>query len=261
MTEGLLNSPFHDKSNGDRRRDLDEFRSQLADAVFVEVGKVDGKALQAAHLPLVKRSALGLEQVVRLRLMGMVAQHPSGVEPAETLSVSFEGTSREAGPVRFERQGSALVAQVLVPEVHSPQRCGFTVRADNGAVVCRGQLDLRPQRKWSVSLVHHTHLDVGYTDRQDMVTANHLQYLDSVLDLVERTSGWDDDARFRWNVEVNWPLERWFASRGARDRRRMIDAANAGHVGISAMSLNMHTEACAIEELYEMVRYDVELRA
>ena len=87
------------------------------------------------------------------------------------------------------------------------------------------------------------------------------QYLDSVLDLVERTSGWDDDARFRWNVEVNWPLERWFASRGARDRRRMIDAANAGHVGISAMSLNMHTEACAIEELYEMVRYAVELRA
>ena len=211
MTEGLLNSPFHDKSNGDRRRDLDEFRSQLADAVFVEVGKVAGKALQAANLPLFKRSALGLEQVVRLRLMGMVAQHPSGVEPAETLSVSFEGTSREAGPVRFERQGSALVAQVLVPEVHSPQRCGFTVRADNGAVVCRGQLDLRPQRKWSVSLVHHTHLDVGYTDRQDMVTANHLQYLDSVLDLVERTSGWDDDARFRWNVEVNWPLERWFA--------------------------------------------------
>ena len=261
MTEGLLNSPFHDKSNGDRRRDLDEFRSQLADAVFVEVGKVAGKALQAANLPLFKRSALGLEQVVRLRLMGMVAQHPSGVEPAETLSVSFEGTSREAGPVRFERQGSALVAQVLVPEVHSQQRCGFTVRADNGAVVCRGQLDLRPQRKWSVSLVHHTHLDVGYTDRQDMVTANHLQYLDSVLDLVERTSGWDDDARFRWNVEVNWPLERWFASRGARDRRRMIDAANAGHVGISAMSLNMHTEACAIEELYEMVRYAVELRA
>ena len=71
---------------------------------------------------------------------------------------------------------------------------------------------------------------------------------------------WDDDARFRWNIEVNWPLERWFASRGERDRRRMIDAVNAGHVSVGAMSLNMHTEACAIEELYEMVRFAVELQ-
>ncbi len=125
---------------------------------------------------------------------------------------------------------------------------------------CRRATYVRPQRKWSVSLVHHTHLDVGYTDRQEVVTANHLQYLDSVLDLVDHTSSWDDDARFRWNIEVSWPLERWFASRGDRDRRRMIDAVNAGHVSVGAMSLNMHTEACAIEELYEMVRFAVELR-
>ena len=121
---------------------------------------------------------------------------------------------------------------------------------------------MRPQRKWSVSLVHHTHLDVGYTDRQDSGDGHyHLQYLDSVLDLVERTSGWDDDARFRWNVEGQLATEAVSSLSGrprqaAHDRRR-----NAGHVGISAMSLNMHTEACAIEELYEMVRYAVELRA
>ena len=111
-----------------------------------------------------------------------------------------------------------------------------------------------------MSLVHHTHLDVGYTDRQEVVISNHLQYLDSVLDLVDHTSSWDDDARFRWNIEVNWPLERWFASRSERDRGRMIDAINAGHVSVGAMSLNMHTEACAIEELYEMVRFAVELQ-
>jgi hypothetical protein len=101
---------------------------------------------------------------------------------------------------------------------------------------------------------------VGYTDRQEVVTSNHLQYLDSVLDLVEHTSSWDDDARFRWNIEVSWPLERWFASRSERDRRRMIDAVKAGHISVGAMSLNMHTEACAIEELYEMVRFAVELQ-
>ncbi len=261
MTEGLLNSPFHDKSNGDRRRDLDEFRSQLAGSVFVEVGRVGGKALQAADLPLFKHSAQGLEQVVRLRLLGVAATGAPGAVPEAGLSVSFDGAAGRGGAVAFEHRGTALAAEVLVPEVHAAERCGFTVRFANGDVACRGELTVRPQRKWSVSLVHHTHLDVGYTDRQEVVTANHLQYLDSVLELVDRTSSWDDDARFRWNVEVNWPLERWFASRGTRDRRRMVDAVNAGHVSIGAMSLNMHTEACAIEELYEMVRYAVRLRA
>ncbi len=207
MTEGLLNSPFHDKSNGDRRRDLDEFRSQLAGSVFVEVGRVAGKALQAANLPLFKRSAQGLEQVVRLRLLGVAAPGATGAGAEAGLSVSFDGAAEPAGAVEFEHHGSVLAAEVLVPEVHAAQRCGFTVRSVNGDVACRGELTLRPQRKWSVSLVHHTHLDVGYTDRQEVVTANHLQYLDSVLDLVDRTSSWDDDARFRWNVEVNWPLE------------------------------------------------------
>ena len=52
------------------------------------------------------------------------------------------------------------------------------------------------------------------TPTPGLVTANHLQYLDSVLDLVERTEDWGDDARFRWNVEVNWPLELWLGEPG-----------------------------------------------
>ena len=38
MTQGLLKSTFHDPTDGDRRRDLDQFRGQLEDAVFQEVG-------------------------------------------------------------------------------------------------------------------------------------------------------------------------------------------------------------------------------
>lgn len=252
MTEGLLNSAFHDKSEGDRRRDLDEFRAQLAGSVFSDVGKFAGMTLQAVNLPLFRRSGTGLDQVVRFRLVGKTEAGP--------LSVRLSGGDGSAVPVNFGPEGADLVADTPTPEVHQPEQRRFEVLSA-GEIVGQGELVVRPQRKWSVSLIHHTHLDVGYTDRQAVVTANHLEYLDSVLDLVDQTSGWDDDARFRWNVEVNWPLERWFASRSARDRRRMVDAVHGRHVGVSAMSLNMHTEACAIEELYEMVRYGVQLRS
>lgn len=251
MTQGLLNSTFHDKASGERRRDLEEFRGQLADSVFHEVGKVGGRLLQAVNLPLFKKAGNGLEQVVGFRLLG----------PAPTGRLWLErGDDAEGRRWEFRVEGTVAGVRALVAEVSSPERQEFRVVAENGDVAWRGEVVVRPQRKWSVSLVHHTHLDVGYTDRQEVVTKNHLQYLDSVLDLVDRTSAWDDDVRFRWNIEVNWPLERWFACRSQRDQRRMLDAVRAGQVSVSAMSLNMHTEACAIEELYEMVRFGVELR-
>ena len=254
MTEGLLKSAFDDRStgDGDRRRDLEEFRSQLAAAVFQEVGKVAGVPVQAANLPLFKGGRAGLEQVVRFRLLG------SG-EMARRLFLWLDA-STELGPFEFQLASPVPFADAAVPEVSSPQTIGFRILARNGDLFSQGSVVVKPQRKWSVSLIHHTHLDVGYTDRQEVVADNHLQYLDSVLDLVEHTSSWDDDVRFRWNVEVSWPLERWFARRSERDRKRMIEAVNTRQVGIGAMSLNMHTEACSIEELYEMVRFAVLLK-
>ncbi len=254
MTEGLLKSTFHDPTAGDRRRDLDQFRAQLEDAVFQEVGTIAGRSLQAVSLPLFKRAQGGLAQVVRFRLAGAGA---TDLGP----QVSLDGDDGAAsGPFSFEVKETGLVADAEVPEVSAPTRRHFKVLAANGDIIGEGDVIVRPQRKWSVSLVHHTHLDVGYTDRQEVVITNHLQYLDSVLDLVDHTSSWDDDVRFRWNIEVNWPLERWFECRSERDRGRMIDAIKAGSVSVGAMSLNMHTEACAIEELYEMVRFTVELQ-
>jgi hypothetical protein len=250
MTQGLLNSTFHDKANGERSRDLEEFRGQLADSVFHEVGKIAGCSLQTANLPMFKRAPAGLEQVIGFRLFA----------PGPGRLWLEQGDNAGGGRWEFRAEGTNLEARATVAEVGSPGRQVFKVVAENGDVAWRGEVVVRPQRKWSVSLVHHTHLDVGYTDRQEVVIKNHLQYLDSVLDLVDLTSDWEDDARFRWNVEVNWPLERWFACRSQRDRRRMLDAVKAGQVSVGAMSLNMHTEACAIEELYEMVRFAVELR-
>ncbi len=251
MTQGLLNSTFHDKASGERRRDLEEFRGQLADAVFQEVGKIAGRSLQSANLPLFKRAPTGLEQVVGFRLLGLGPTGPLWLE---------RGDDAEGGRWEFGVKGATAEARASVAEVSSPKRQVFRAVAENGDLAWRGEVVVRPQRKWSVSLVHHTHLDVGYTDRQEVVIKNHLQYLDSVLDLVDQTSAWDDDVRFRWNVEVNWPLERWFACRSQRDKGRMLDAVRAGQVSVGAMSLNMHTEACAIEELYEMVRFAVDLR-
>lgn len=242
MTQELLNRSLEDTSR---------IRKGLADQAFTRVAELGGAALEFACLPLFRRGASGLEQIVQFRCGEVAAGLRLRLEDEQ------HGTASSG---HFAEQGGQAVAELAVPEVAEDRRLRVVVAEPNGGEVARGQIVVSAQRKWSVSLVHHSHLDVGYTDPQRVVLRNHLQYLDSVLDLVKATSDWPDDARFRWNVEVNWPLEQWFAARGERARRAMVDAIRAGNVGVGALSLNMHSEACSIEELYEMVRFAVELR-
>ena len=117
-----------------------------------------------------------------------------------------------------------------------------------------------PQRKWSAFLVHHSHLDIGYTDTQSSVLQHHLQYLDSVLDLASATDDWPEDAKFRWNVEANWPLLHWIKSRPESDRTRFFDRVREGRIEVCALPFSMHTEAYSIDELARQLRFADELR-
>lgn len=239
MTEQLLDRALFGNDQA--------FRKGLRDAAFERVGEFRGGTLEASCLPLFTQSQRGLEQIVRFHCDAIGYQ------------VRIEINGSIVGPSAFTDGEDGPMADLIVPAVTTPTDATFVV-ADGANELVRGQFVVRPQRKWTISLIHCNHLDIGYTDRQPVVMKNHVQYLDSVLELIERTSGWPEDSRFRWNVEVTWPLERWFAVRGERDRKRMLEAIEAGDVGVCAMSLNVHSEACSIEELYEMVRFAITLR-
>ena len=80
---------------------------------------------------------------------------------------------------------------LFIPEVYEPSTYGLRVEATSREPFEAG-VEIHPQRKWSVFLVHHSHLDIGYTDIQSSVLQHHLQYLDSVLDLASATDDWPE---------------------------------------------------------------------
>ena len=98
-------------------------------------------------------------------------------------------------------------------------------------------------------LVHHSHLDIGYTDLQPAVLRHHRAYLDSVLDLAAATDGWPDDARFRWNVESNLPLRRWLEERPPARVAELVERVREGRIEVCALPFTSNVEACAVEEL------------
>jgi len=94
---------------------------------------------------------------------------------------------------------------IYLPDVKVPVAIKLTLKA--GAATVEKNFILKPQRKWTVYLFHHSHTDIGYTELQSRVGANHLDYLDSVIDYCRATEDYPDDAKFRWNIEVSWALQ------------------------------------------------------
>jgi hypothetical protein len=213
---------------------------------------VHGFSVRVMDLPLFRRTNEGnLSQVLRLVVL---AEATAG---DVTFTVSNGDAVLDTASARIDEGRTIL--DLLVPEVHEPSTFSLRVEAGEGESFEAG-VEVRPQRKWSVFLVHHSHLDIGYTDTQSSVLQHHLQYLDSVLDLASATDDWPEDAKFRWNVETTWPLLHWLESRPETDRSRFFDRVREGRIEICALPFSMHTEAYSIDELARQLRSADELR-
>jgi hypothetical protein len=198
-----------------------------------------GVAVHAQPLPLFKKTADGLVQGVRVVVTGDVTQ---------PLTVTLGGETAQV------RAGEST--DFWVPEVSEPTAYPLSV-TDLGETA----VTVTPQRKWTVYVVHHSHLDIGYTDRQGVVLRNHLEYLDSALELAAQTDDWPDDARFRWSVESALPVRRWLGARAQSAVDRFVQLAKQGRIEVTAMPFQLHTEACSTEELHRLLRFTDALRS
>jgi Glycosyl hydrolases family 38 N-terminal domain len=197
-----------------------------------------GAAVHAQPLPLFRREPDDrLSQAIRVAVTGATGP----------LAVRLEGSTTLVA--------DGVPADLWVPEVPAPRPFTLEVADLGGA-----QVMVSPQRKWTVHVVHHSHLDIGYTDRQAVVLRNHLEYLDSALELAGTTDDWPEDARFRWTVESALPVRRWLTARAAPVVARFAELARAGRIEVTALPFQLHTEACSVEELHRLLRFTDDLR-
>jgi hypothetical protein len=216
----------------------EDMRATLRATYTVPVLTGRGIAVHAQPLPLF-RTGTGerLEQAVRVAVTGTTGP----------LVVRIDGSTALVS--------DGVPADLWVPEVSAPRPFTLEV-ADLGTA----QVTVEPQRKWTVYVVHHSHLDIGYTDRQGVVLRNHLEYLDSALELAGATDDWPEDARFRWTVESALPVRRWLGARAAPSVARFVELAQAGRIEVTALPYQLHTEACSTEELHRLLRFTDRLR-
>lgn len=116
-----------------------------------------------------------------------------------------------------------------------------------------------PGRNWEIYLIHHTHVDIGYTAPQEEVMKKQWKNLEDAMDLVDRTGDMPDDAKFRWNPEATWALESWIEKADREEQERFIRQVKDGSIGLDGLFGNMLTGLCRPAELMQALSYKHEL--
>lgn len=94
-----------------------------------------------------------------------------------------------------------------------------------------------------ILVVHHSHMDVGYTHSQPVFWELQSEYIYQVLDWLEDASELPNDSRPKWTCEASEPLRRWLSKASETDVSRFVKLHRQGSIGVSA--LRWHTTPLA----------------
>lgn len=94
-------------------------------------------------------------------------------------------------------------------------------------------LSVSGDKKRTLYLIHHSHTDIGYTDRQEKIERYHVDFIKQAIVLAEAGS------EFHWTCETFWAVERFLEEASAEWVSRFEIAVRRGSIELSGSYLNM----------------------
>ena len=154
-------------------------------------------------------------------------------------------------PMQVTLEPGQQTLEALAPAVSTDTPVTVSLEAENLPKAPREGV-LRPVRHWVVYLMHHTHLDIGYTHLQSDVEAIQWRHIERALQLARETADYPAGARFKWLPEGLWAVDSYLKQATPEQRQTFFDAVKAGHIGLDALYGNELTALCRPEELIEL---------
>jgi len=140
-------------------------------------------------------------------------------------------------------------AKVTLPSgVGVEKEVQIFITLNSGSKTLRKSFILEKQRQWTVYIYPHSHVDIGYTNTQANVEIIHKRNLVNGIKLAKETAGYPEGARYVWNPEVIWPVERYLKNATSAEKEEVLDAIRKGYVRLDAGYINDNTSVTADEE-------------
>jgi hypothetical protein len=164
-----------------------------------------------------------------------------GALPAEgTIELSIGGKQVRQRVRATEEFGERKLV-FLVPEWTG--KVPATVQLDSAALKRSLRAEVKPAKKWTVFIIPHEHLDVGFTDYPAKVAELQSQSVDDAMNVIRKTPD------FRWTLDGSWVADQYIKGRSAEAQQRFFDSVRKHEIVIPPEFANQHTGNASLEGL------------
>lgn len=161
--------------------------------------------------------------------------------------------------VHFSYNGESIKEVVIKPgkneiylnfdPVDKLEKGLVTIDIDGGQKINR-EIILKTVGHFEVYFLPHSHVDIGFTHKQDEVAKLQWKNLDLALDLVNETSDFPEGSKFKWNAEISWVLDGYLKQVNDERKKMFIEAVKNGSIGVDALYGSVLTGLQREEELF-----------
>ena len=202
------------------------------------------------------------------RAQAYYGHRPDG-QPGRAVALTFAGAklygnaSVDVGgeTTRLENLPGVSQLTVLLPAgMGVTNECSPRITLRQGQRSLGRSATVPPKRQWTVFVYPHSHVDLGYTEPQEVVEKIHISNMNVGLELGRTTAGYPEGARHVWNNEVLWAVEGWIKQATPAQKQEFSDSVRKGWIGLSASYANLNTSVASDEELLRFFSYARRMR-
>ncbi len=167
-------------------------------------------------------------------------RHTKRTEPGSKAYLTI-GEKRYRAALRGGQDFGEEKIEFLVHEFAPRSEAQLTVVIDGRKRQTRQQID--PAKKWTVFIVPHIHVDVGYSDYQAKVAAIQSRTIGEAMEMAEQHPD------FRFSLDGEWDLQQFLETRTPAQQQRAIAAIQKKQLFIPAQYANLLTGIPTTETL------------
>jgi len=242
----LLNLPGNMTPAGRSIHFLLESKKIQDDAWMMSFQDSIHRDLQSWVLPALKKTQDGVKQPIRIEWTHLGAAEETEIRLDDIPLGTHQATA-----------GQNRLSFYLSPALRTEQSVLYLKSEEE--IIDRFHLKRRPVPAFEVHLLPHSHVDIGFTHRQEEVMEMQWAAFEKAMELGEKTKDYPEEARFKWNVEVLWAVEGYLDQADQAAKERFIQAIHSGTIGLDALFAGMLTGIQKPEELMKNTFYAHEL--
>ncbi len=175
-----------------------------------------------------------------------------------TIEINYKG-QKELFEM-YSKEGLVSYELLLAPNIGKEEPADIEISIQSDKINHTEIVTVPSFRHWEVLIYPHSHVDIGYTNTHANVELIHTRNLVNGLELAKQTKNYPDGAKYKWNPEVIWPVERYLAKASEEERRSIMEGIRDGYLPLDAGYVNVNTTLASEEELFEFFRQGQEYK-